>query len=238
MISRTPIARLAVCAIILLAFGTLGSNGSSSSCADMAGPNYGASGLGAGSSGSGPIVYGQSGSSATAGGQTYYQPTINNYRVDWCMNWGANCGGPAASAFCQRMGYSHATAWTQAPNIGGYSPTLVLGDGAVCNQPGCSGFDSITCASAAPAPVAAPPQAAQATFFEEPSTDRPGMNYRNFIPQTADPKHCKNACRKESQCRAFTYVNPGVQGPQPRCWLKNGAPAPTPDACCYSGVKQ
>jgi len=213
---------------VLLALGTLGSNGSSGSCADMTGPGYGSPGYGTG-------AYGQAGAGGT---QTYNQPTFNNYRVDWCLNWGTNCGGPAATEFCKRMGYSHATGWTPAHNIGSFSPTLVLGDGAVCNQPNCSGFDSVTCTSTAAAPPAAAAQQ-QATFFEEPGTDRPGQNYRNVVLSDPDPKHCKNLCRKDGAvCRAFTYVNPGVQGPQARCWLKNGVPAPVPDANCYSGVKK
>ncbi len=242
MNSRTPIRNAIWAATILLAFGTLGSNGTSGSCADLAGPGYGTSGSGFGSTGYGssdPGAYGQAGSSvSSAGGQTYYQPTVNNYRVDWCLNWGSNCGGPAASSFCQQMGYSHATAWTQAQNIGSYSPTLVLGDGAVCNQPGCNGFDSITCANAAQAPAPAAVQAQQATFFEEPGTNRPGMDYRNVILNYPDPKDCKNLCRKEGKCRAFTYMNPGVQGPEARCWLKNSVPAPVADGCCHSGVKR
>ncbi|MDP3937075.1 MAG: PAN domain-containing protein [Deltaproteobacteria bacterium] len=220
---RTPIRNAIWAVTILLAFGTLGSNGS---CADMAGPNYGPGNQGG---------YGQPGS---GGGQTYNQPTFNNYRVDWCLNWGANCGGPAATEFCHRMGYSQATAWTQAQNIGSFSPTLLLGDGAVCNQPGCDGFDSITCTSGGAPPGQGGGQQ-QGTFFEEPGTDRPGMNYRNVVLNNPDPKNCKNLCRKDGAvCRAFTYVNPGVQGPQARCYLKNGVPAPVADNCCHSGVKK
>jgi hypothetical protein len=42
---------------------------------------------------------------------------------------------------------------------------------------------------------------------------------------------------REGQCRAFTYVNPGFQGPNARCWLKNSAPQANPSNCCISGVK-
>jgi hypothetical protein len=48
---------------------------------------------------------------------------------------------------------------------------------------------------------------------------------------------CRDTCAREPQCRAFTYVNPGVQGPSARCWLKSVAPAPRRDRCCLSGVK-
>lgn len=42
---------------------------------------------------------------------------------------------------------------------------------------------------------------------------------------------------QEGQCVAWTYVNPGVQGPQARCWLKSAVPAPRPSTCCVSGIK-
>jgi hypothetical protein len=32
-------------------------------------------------------------------------------------------------------------------------------------------------------------------------------------------------------------VNPGVQGPAARCWLKSSVPPATPNSCCTSGVK-
>lgn len=221
---RSQIAKALWAATVLLALGTLGS---ADSCAELAGPTY-----------TTPAGGGQGGAAIAGGSQVFNQPIFNNYRVDWCLHWGANCGGPAATEFCKRMGYAYATAWTPAQNIGGFSPTLVLGDGAVCNQPGCDGFNSITCASGGAAPGAAA-QPAQVSFFEEPGTDRPGMNYRNVTLNNPDPKHCKNLCRKDGAiCRAFTYVNPGVQGPQARCWLKNGVPAPVADNCCYSGVKK
>jgi hypothetical protein len=38
-------------------------------------------------------------------------------------------------------------------------------------------------------------------------------------------------------CRAWTFVKPGVQGPQARCWLKHQAPEARPHPCCISGVK-
>jgi 1-phosphatidylinositol phosphodiesterase len=71
----------------------------------------------------------------------------------------------------------------------------------------------------------------------EPDTDRAGSDYRSFdLPQPA-PEICQSACAAEPQCRAFTYVKPGVQGPSPRCWLKSSVPNPTSNACCTSGVR-
>jgi hypothetical protein len=46
---------------------------------------------------------------------------------------------------------------------------------------------------------------------------------------------CRSACLNERQCRAWTYVKPGHQGPTARCWLKTVAPAPQANSCCTSG---
>jgi PAN domain-containing protein len=69
------------------------------------------------------------------------------------------------------------------------------------------------------------------------NVDRPGSDYRSFELPTPSPEMCQSACMNEPQCAAFTYVNPGVQGPNPRCWLKSAAPQPVPQTCCVSGSK-
>jgi len=68
--------------------------------------------------------------------------------------------------------------------------------------------------------------------------DRPGRDYRSFNLSTPNPALCKNQCAAEGQCVAWTYVNPGVQGAQARCWLKSSVPPPVQNNCCASGVKQ
>jgi len=73
----------------------------------------------------------------------------------------------------------------------------------------------------------------------EQDTDRPWNDFRSFVPQTADPVLCQNACQDDPQCRAWTYVKPNtVQGPQPHCYLKSPAPNPTHNACCVSGIRR
>jgi hypothetical protein len=71
----------------------------------------------------------------------------------------------------------------------------------------------------------------------EGNTDRPGLDYRSFDLPAADPKLCQDACAGEANCKAFTYVRPGVQGPSARCWLKSSVPNPVSNNCCVSGVK-
>ena len=50
----------------------------------------------------------------------------------------------------------------------------------------------------------------------EANTDRPGADYRSFELGAPRPELCRDACWGEPQCRAFTYVRPGVQGPRAR----------------------
>jgi hypothetical protein len=69
------------------------------------------------------------------------------------------------------------------------------------------------------------------------NVDRPGWDIANFDLSQANPDLCRDACLRDGRCRAFTYVNPGVQGPSARCWLKGGVPNATPNNCCVSGVR-
>lgn len=72
----------------------------------------------------------------------------------------------------------------------------------------------------------------------EKDTDRPGGDYRNFVMEKANANDCRKTCKADAQCKAYTYVKPGIQGPKARCWLKNVVPNPVPNECCESGVKE
>ncbi len=80
------------------------------------------------------------------------------------------------------------------------------------------------------------PAAAQQPTVEQ-STDRLGSDYSGVVMSTADPEQCRTMCANDSRCKAYTYVKPGVQGPEARCYLKDPAPAPSANDCCISGVK-
>jgi hypothetical protein len=69
-------------------------------------------------------------------------------------------------------------------------------------------------------------------------TNIPGSDYRDFDLKIDDPKLCAQVCTEDSSCIACTYVKPGIQGPNARCWLKNNVSSPVPDQCCQSGVKE
>lgn len=79
--------------------------------------------------------------------------------------------------------------------------------------------------------------AARAETTVETDTDRMGSDYSGYDLSAADPQLCRTACDSDAQCKAYTYVKPGVQGPNARCYLKNAVPAPSPNSCCVSGVK-
>ena len=56
--------------------------------------------------------------------------------------------------------------------------------------------------------------------------------------ESPKPNECRKACLADLRCKAYTYVKPGIQGPQARCWLKNAVPQESASACCESGVKK
>jgi len=65
--------------------------------------------------------------------------------------------------------------------------------------------------------------------------NRYGGDYSGFDVNDIDS--CESSCQGDDRCLAWTYVNPGVQGPQAKCWLKNTVPTATADSCCVSGIK-
>ena len=75
------------------------------------------------------------------------------------------------------------------------------------------------------------------TLTVEPGMDRVGADYQNIALDTPDPQLCRTACAADAQCKAYTYVKPGVQGPQAQCYLKSAAAAASPSDCCTSGVR-
>src|SRR5262245_20679789 len=72
---------------------------------------------------------------------------------------------------------------------------------------------------------------------QEWNTDRPGNDIRDLDLRAPDFNLCRQACDSNASCKAWTYVNPGVQGPQARCYLKSPAPAKVANNCCVSGEK-
>jgi len=78
-----------------------------------------------------------------------------------------------------------------------------------------------------------PPAAARAFTPMQVDTDLFGADYQGFDASSLEA--CEAECKKDTRCKAWSYVKAGVQGPQARCYLKDHIPAPRPDTCCISG---
>ena len=59
----------------------------------------------------------------------------------------------------------------------------------------------------------------------EPGVNRWGGDYVSYAMSKAEYSHCAYWCSQDTQCHAFTYVPPGVQGSTAMCWLKDSVPA-------------
>ena len=94
----------------------------------------------------------------------------------------------------------------------------------------------LSCAPVMQGPVT-PGQSGGTMGPMEYNMDRMGSDYSNFDLSRPDPQLCQDACQNDPNCVAWTYVKPGFQGPNPRCWLKNAVPQLTPNPFCVSGVK-
>lgn len=77
--------------------------------------------------------------------KTVEKPMFNGHRLAWCANWGADCGEPAAEAWCIAQGFAGVETFTKAPGIGDKAPTRLIATGAICDDAGCDGFKEITC---------------------------------------------------------------------------------------------
>ena len=71
----------------------------------------------------------------------FRNPSVRGYRVDRCLYWGRDCDKPAADRFCRDNGFAEAESWGLAQA----RPTLILGDGQICNADYCGGFSYIRC---------------------------------------------------------------------------------------------
>jgi hypothetical protein len=73
--------------------------------------------------------------------QEFRNPSARGYRIDRCLYWGRDCDKPAADRFCRDNGYVEAESW----QVVQARPTLILGDGKICNADYCGGFAWIKC---------------------------------------------------------------------------------------------
>ncbi|MCP4129266.1 MAG: hypothetical protein GY753_19735 [Gammaproteobacteria bacterium] len=69
------------------------------------------------------------------------------------------------------------------------------------------------------------------------NTDRPGSDIQTIRLEMAKPHLCADACFSSDGCKAWTYVKPGILGPDAHCRLKSQVPTPKRSSCCISGVR-
>jgi hypothetical protein len=80
-----------------------------------------------------------------SGDRTYNQPRYLDDRLDWCLTFGANCGRPAAEAFCHRRRFEDVVVY-RAEVVGTSARTRTIGSSQVCSgQSFCTAFAYITC---------------------------------------------------------------------------------------------
>ena len=72
--------------------------------------------------------------------------------------------------------------------------------------------------------------------FAVDGTNLPGRDYTHFDAPSAFV--CRNSCGGDPRCQAYTWVKPGIQGPNGQCWLKHSEPNIVKDACCDSGPRR
>ncbi len=90
-----------------------------------------------------PRPVGEAASSDGPSGVAFFAPTVGGVRVDYCLHFAADCGQPAADAFCVRSGFQSAASYSVQYGLG---HTVILGDpGSECVNPGCGGFAVISC---------------------------------------------------------------------------------------------
>lgn len=83
--------------------------------------------------------------------------------------------------------------------------------------------------------------------FNEPNTNRFGGDFMWFELKAATPSpgtlggqdvvgRCRDHCKHDSKCRAWSLVKAGVQAHDAKCWLKNTIPPANHDTNVTSGV--
>lgn len=72
-------------------------------------------------------------------------PVIDGYRLDWCREPGADCGAPAADAYCQSLNFAGQSGFAIQPSV--TFKTFVIDTGFICNGATihCDAFNYIIC---------------------------------------------------------------------------------------------
>ena len=81
-------------------------------------------------------------STAMAANISIPNPKVGGYALDLCRSWGANCGKPAADAFCKSKGYKNALSYKIKKDS---PPTKVIQGGGLCVESYCDRISQVTC---------------------------------------------------------------------------------------------
>lgn len=79
---------------------------------------------------------------ASGEGTKYRDPLVDGVPLDYCLEWGTQCGEPAADAWCRAQGYAGASTFevrTASP------PTRIFSSGRICDMVFCDRIISLTC---------------------------------------------------------------------------------------------
>ena len=153
--------------------------------------------------------------------KVFVDPKLNGRYINNCLTWATNCGKPAADYFCQQNGFVEAASF----NIINLRPTLVMGDGKVCDESGCGGFSRIVCAGRSSGPEVnnpppeSPPSVGTGTYVGpmEANTDMMGLDIRSLDLQVADPVACQAECLRTPDCyapRALPWHSSSIRASQ------------------------
>lgn len=74
---------------------------------------------------------------------TFKGPKVGGYYLDYCREWGKNCGWAAAHAFCKSKGYKKATNFRKHTDAG--YKTRVINGGQVCDAGYCDRISRVEC---------------------------------------------------------------------------------------------
>ncbi len=79
--------------------------------------------------------------------KTYDNPKLKGhklppYPLDYCRDWGKNCGKPAADAYCQSRGHTRSVSFKVKKDT---PPTRVIRGRMVCDDAKCDLISSVTC---------------------------------------------------------------------------------------------
>jgi hypothetical protein len=83
---------------------------------------------------------------ASAEQKVFDSPRYKSLALDWCKGWAADCGKPAADAWCVKQGYETASGFSRWDDLG--EPTRIISNNQICDQPDCDSFTKITCQKA------------------------------------------------------------------------------------------